>query len=88
MDKETRSEELQGEEVVKVWRRRRRRVGAIGVVSTSGYDALVSVAAANGFILFGFVAVASSDDRAGQTTLTADHVLLCRLAYNCVSRGQ
>ena len=70
-------EKLQGEDVVK--ERRRRYVGETGVVSASGYDALVSVAAANGFILFGFVAVASSDDRSGQTTLTADRVLFCRL---------
>jgi len=54
-------------------------VGETGVVSASGYDAPVSVAAANGFILFGFVAVASSDDRSGQTTLTADRVVFCRL---------
>lgn len=58
--------------------RRRRCVGETGV-SASGYDARVIVAAANGFILFGFVAVASSDDRSGQTTLTADSVLFCRL---------
>jgi len=70
-------EKLQGEEVVQ--ERRRRCVGETGVVSASGYDACVSVAAANGFILFGFVAVASSDDRSGQTTLTADRVLFCCL---------
>lgn len=70
-------EKLQGEDVVK--ERRRRCVGETGVVSAWGYDALVSVASANGFILFGFVAVASSDDRSGQTALTADRVLFCRL---------
>jgi len=64
------------QEVVK---ERCRCVGETGVVSASGYDAPVSVAAANGFILFGFVAVASSDDRSGQTTLTADRVVFCRL---------
>jgi hypothetical protein len=71
-------EKLQEEDIVKE-RRRRRCVGETGVVSASGYDALVSVAAANGFILLGFVAVASSDDRSGQTTLTTDRVLFCRL---------
>jgi hypothetical protein len=54
-------------------------VGETGVVSASGYDARVNVAAANGFILFGFVAVASLDDRSGQTTLTADGVVFCCL---------
>lgn len=71
-------EKLQGE-VVRERRRRRRRVGETGVVSASGYDASVSVSAANGFILFGCVAVASSDGRSGQTTLTADCGLFCRL---------
>lgn len=42
---------------MKVWRRRL-RLGETGVVSASGYDALVIVATANGFILFGFVTVA------------------------------
>jgi hypothetical protein len=69
-------EKLRGEEVVK--ERRRRCVGET-VVYLSGYDARVSVAAANGFILFGFVAEASSDDGSGQTTLTADRVLFCCL---------
>jgi hypothetical protein len=70
-------EKLQGEEVVK--ERRRRRVGETGVVSAAGRDARVSVATANGFILFGLVAVASSDDRSVQTALTADRVLFCCL---------
>ena len=50
-------QKMQGEEIVK--ERRRHCVGETGVVSAAGYDARVSVAAANGFILFDLVAVAS-----------------------------
>jgi hypothetical protein len=52
-------EKLQRERVVKVWRCL--CVGEIGVMwgPASGYDDHVSVAAANGFVLFDFVAVAS-----------------------------